>query len=66
MAWTQSDIDALKAAMAQGVKRVRYTSGEVEYQSLADMEKLLARMEREANPEGVAPKRTVAKYLGGF
>lgn len=65
MAWSQSDIDALKAAMAKGVKRVRYTSGEVEYQSVDDMRKLLADMQREANPDGNITRR-VASYSSGF
>lgn len=65
MAWSQSDIDALKLAMGQGHKRVRYTSGEVEYQSVDDMRKLLADMERDVNPDN-APRRTVGRYVGGF
>lgn len=66
MAWTQSDIDTLKAAMAQGVKRVRYVSGEVEYQTFAEMQQLLAKMEREAHPENAAPRRTVGRFVNGF
>ena len=66
MAWTQSDIDALKTAMAQGVKRVRYASGEVEYQSLSEMRQLLAMMRAEVSPAEVAPRRTVARFESGF
>lgn len=51
MAYTQSDIDALKKAMATGVKRVVFVSGETrreqEFHSLADMQTLLDRMEAE-------------------
>ncbi len=65
MAWSQTDIDVLKAAMAKGVKRVRYTSGEVEYQSVDDMRKLLADMEREVNPDSHSSRR-VARFVGGF
>lgn len=63
MAWTQSDIDALKAAMAQGIKRVRYVSGEVEYQSVDDMRKVLADMQREVSPDS---RRRVARVVNGF
>lgn len=65
MAWSQSDIDALKAAMGKGLKRVRYTSGEVEYQSVDDMRKLLADMERDVNPDGNTSRR-VGRFMGGF
>jgi hypothetical protein len=65
MAWTQDDIDALKAAMSKGVKRVRYTSGETEYQSVDDMRKLLADMEREVSPES-NPSRRVGRYASGY
>jgi hypothetical protein len=45
--WTQADIDALKAALASGVRRVRYRGPperEVEYQDLKAMRDLLASM----------------------
>lgn len=47
MAWTQTDIDALKAAMAKGVRRLRMNGEEVEYGSLAEMRSVLAMMEAE-------------------
>lgn len=65
MAWSQSDIDALQAAMAKGVKRVRYSSGEVEYQSMDDMRKLLADMRREVNADTSGGRR-VASVVSGF
>ena len=38
MAWTQSDQDTLRAAMAKGVKSVTYNSGNtVTYQTLQEM-----------------------------
>ena len=65
MAWTQSDIDKLKKAMAKGVRRVRYISGEVEYQDVADMERVLKLMEAEVN--GRQPvRRTVGRFSSGF
>lgn len=47
MAWTQTDIDALKAAMARGVKMVRQGSEIVEYASMSEMRATLAMMEAE-------------------
>lgn len=65
MAWSQTDIDALKSAMGKGIKRVQYTSGSVEYQTVAEMRKLLADMEREVS--GVVPvRRTVARFVSGY
>ena len=42
MAWTQADVDALKAALKSGVLRVRYSDGrEVEYNNVDQMLRLL-------------------------
>lgn len=65
MAWTQTDIDRLKAAIGLGVKRVRYASGETEYQSLDEMRKLLNDMQRDVNPDARVT-RTVARFDRGF
>jgi len=66
MAWTQSDIDTLKAAIATGAKKVTFGAGpdkrEVEYRSLAEMEETLRKMEVEVNPNSAAPSQTVAAY----
>lgn len=50
MAFTQADVDKLKTAIASGVRRVRFSDRELEYQSLEDMREALAMMERELNP----------------
>lgn len=47
MALSQTDIDKLKKAIAKGVRKVEYTSGSVEYQSVPDMLKALAFAENE-------------------
>ena len=51
MAWTQIDIDTLKAAIATGAKRVVFGSGETrreqEFRSLAEMKETLADMQAE-------------------
>ncbi|WP_316207586.1 MULTISPECIES: phage head-tail joining protein [unclassified Bradyrhizobium] len=70
MAWTQKDIDTLKAAIATGARRVRYGSGpdahEVEYRSLDDMNATLSQMIAEVSPQTVAPARTVGTYNSGL
>ncbi len=65
MAWTQQDVDSLKKAMKGGIKRVQYTSGSVEYQSVADMKALLKDMEREV-AGSPPPRRTVARFVSGY
>jgi hypothetical protein len=40
--WSQADIDALRAAIATGARRVRYSDREVEYHDLNAMRALLA------------------------
>jgi len=63
MAWTQSEIDALKAAIATGVLTVRHGETLTTYRSLSEMRALLAMMQGEVN----APtRRTVAKLTRGF
>ena len=62
MAWTQTDIDALKKAIATGAKRVRFQGHETEFHDLSEMRSLLADMEREVNPSSAAPRRTVARH----
>ena len=46
-AFTEENLVALKKAMAEGVRRVKYTDKEIEYRSLDEMIKLQKRMERE-------------------
>ena len=45
MAYTQTDIDKLKAAIAQGALRVRYADREVYYRSLSEMRQTLGMMQ---------------------
>jgi hypothetical protein len=50
MAFQQSDIDALKAAMATGTMRARYADGrEVQFRSLAEMRETLRMMQAEVD-----------------
>ncbi|WP_022722953.1 phage head-tail joining protein [Rhodopseudomonas sp. B29] len=54
MAYTQDDIDALKAAIAAGALKTKFGSGpdarEVTYRSLAEMRSILADMLAEVSP----------------
>lgn len=58
MAFTQTDIDALKAAIATGAMRVRYADGrEVEYRTLAEMREVLRMMTDEVSASAGASSR---------
>lgn len=46
MAWTQADVDALKAAVAKGEKSVTFSDRSVTYRDLGEMLQALALMER--------------------
>lgn len=47
MAWTQTDVDKLKKAMATGVKRVEFDGHLTMFQDTGEMIALLKRMEAE-------------------
>jgi hypothetical protein len=47
MAWTQQDIDTLKAAIAKGEKQVAFADRSVTYRSLEEMLAALRLMEAE-------------------
>jgi hypothetical protein len=60
MAWTQTDVDALKAAIGSGLTTVMYSDGsQMQYRSLADMQSILAGMEAEVAGAGVKRSRTI-------
>lgn len=64
MAYTQTDIDDLKAAIASGALRVRYADGrEIQYRSLADMRETLSIMQAEATGSTSGSSRS---FLVGF
>ena len=68
-AWTQSDLDTLRAAISGGVKKVVYDGPprrEVEYHSLSEMWDALAKMTREVNGTTDAPARRLVKTKKGF
>jgi hypothetical protein len=47
MAYTQSDIDALRSALAKGIRRARLNGEEVEFNSPSEMRRQLREMEAE-------------------
>jgi hypothetical protein len=50
MSWTTEQRDALRAAIARGVTRLRMGNEEVQYRSLDEMRRILADMEAELAP----------------
>lgn len=65
MAYTQTQIDALKAAMASGVLTVRHGETTNTFRSLSEMEKQLSIMEADVAGANTRPRRTVAAYGNG-
>lgn len=64
--WTQADIDRLKEAVARGVSSVTYDGPPrrtVQYQSLSEMRRLLASMNRQVQG---APRNRKAQFRKGF
>lgn len=66
MAYTQADIDALKAALASGAKRVKFGSGpdsrEVEYFTRAEMLAQLDDMTKEVTPTPLPPRVSYVQH----
>ncbi|WP_315729094.1 MULTISPECIES: phage head-tail joining protein [unclassified Bradyrhizobium] len=66
MAYTQDDIDALKAAIATGARRVKFGSGpdsrEVEYRSRAEMIATLDDMVKEVSPSAAPPRVSYVRH----
>lgn len=65
MAWTQNDIDALKAAIAKGVRDVSYGQNRVSYRDLDEMRETLRMMQAEVS--GRSRVRVIKTYTSrGF
>ena len=60
MAWTQTDLDVLEAAMVSGQRRVRLNGREVEYHSVDQMVKARDLIRSEINRESGAVRRPTA------
>ena len=60
MAWTQDDVDAIKAALATGARDVQYSDGSrVSYRSEAEMMSIMKRMQAEVAGSSVTSVKTV-------
>jgi len=69
VAWTQADIDSLKAAIASGVRSVTYSgppSRTIEYQSLDEMRAALASMVQSVNAQAGKVGHRVVSTKKGF
>lgn len=64
--WTQADVDALKAAMAQGARVVQYSDRTITFHSLTEMERLLGLMQAEVASITSAPRRWAVVSSKGF
>ena len=64
MAWTEAELDALKAAYARGTLRVSYEGRTVEYGSQEDLLRRIRTIEREmaANAGAPKPTRSLARF----
>ena len=60
MAFTQTDLDALKAALASGELRVKYAGREVEYRSIEELKQAIAIVEGDL--ETTTPVRRVVVH----
>jgi hypothetical protein len=65
LAWTQTDLDKLEAAIATGARRVKYADKEVEYQSIDDMLKARDMIRRDLDTS-VRPARVWANFSKGL
>jgi predicted lipid-binding transport protein (Tim44 family) len=59
MAFNQTDVDTLKAAIATGAMRVRYADGrEITYRSQAELERALTLVQGEVTGPDAKPSRS--------
>lgn len=66
MAWTDTDLRAIEAAIAIGAKRVRYQTHEVEYQSISDMLRARDVIKAEVAPNDQPSHAVVARFHRGL
>lgn len=50
MAYTQTDLDTIQAAIKEGARKVKFEGKEVEYLSLAEMEQIERKIQTALNP----------------
>jgi hypothetical protein len=66
MAWTETDLKAIEAAIAIGAKRVRYQTHEVEYPSVGDMLRVRDVIKAELAPNERPSHAIVARFHRGL
>lgn len=68
MAWTTTDLDTIKTAIARGVLRVRYSDGsQIDYASMADLLKAKAVIEGELASVAAGGRNGVRRFsFAGF
>lgn len=68
MAFTQSQIDALETALAQGTLEVQYADKKIKYRDLDEMERILNKMKSEVagTPRSVGGVRLYARHSKGL
>lgn len=54
MAYTQSDLEALQAALAKGEKRVSFGDKTVEYRSIEELQAAIRAVKRDLHEQAVA------------
>lgn len=62
MAYTQSDVDALEAAIKSGALRVRVADRETTFRSLNEMQSVLADMRRQVAGAKPGPRFQLANF----
>lgn len=66
MAYTQADLDNLKAALASGALSVEYAGRRTTFRSLADIRSIIVEIEAELSPLTATPRQTVGAYQSGL
>lgn len=65
-AYTQADLDALRAAYVSGVLEVEYAGRRTRFQSSASLRAIIAEVEAVVSPSTATPGRTVGAYSSGL
>lgn len=66
MAWTQTQLDALEAAIAQGTTKVKYSDKEVTYRSLDEMMQIRDKIREDLGITSGRNKRIFSEHSRGY
>jgi len=66
MAWTQTQLDALEAAIAEGALSVQYADRRITYHSLAEMLRLRDQMRTDLAGDDAPVRRKYAQFSKGL